>query len=436
MEMTDSPPDADALAADLDAQLDEMLADADAELAARYPGARVDRQPVHTVYVPAHTLDDDPPATWGAAALGLLDEHGSTPALLAGATGVQPALVEEVLDRVRRKLLEQPIEDLRVDFEDGYGDRGDDREDADVARAAGLLRRFGAGSGGSGPFRFGARVKCLEAPVRCRGLRTSTLLVAALTAGEGGGGRVPAGFVVTLPKVTSVDQVEAFVVALDRLEQAFGLVTGTLRFEIQVETAQAILGADGRARIAPMLHAASGRCVGLHYGTYDYSAGLGIPASQQRLDHPAADHAKAVMQLAAAGTGVSVCDGSTNVLPVGDTEQVHAAWRLHCGLVRRSLDRGFYQGWDMHPGHLVSRYLATYAFFRAVAPPAARRLRDYLDAVTGGVMDEPATATALATALLRGVDCGAVDAAEATTWTGAELSALARLARRPVPASA
>ena len=39
--------------------------------------------------------------------------------------------------------------------------------------------------------------------------------------------------------------------------------------------------------------------------------------------------------------------------------------RLHAQLVRRSLERAYYQGWDMHPGHLATRYLATYAFYRS-----------------------------------------------------------------------
>jgi hypothetical protein len=123
------------------------------------------------------------------------------------------------------------------------------------------------------------------------------------------------------------------------------------------------------------------------------------------------------MQLAAAGTGVRLSDGSTNVLPVGDTDAVHAAWRLHARLVRRSLERGYYQGWDMHPGHLPTRYLATYAFFREALPAAAARLRGYLDRVEGGVMDEPATAQALAGTVLRGVHCGAVDPDEVEQLT-------------------
>ena len=105
-----------------------------------------------------------------------------------------------------------------------------------------------------------------------------------------------------------------------RLETAYGLPERRLGFEIQIETSQAILGADGEAAVAAMVHAADHRCTGLHFGTYDYTAALGISGGFQSMDHPAADHAKAVMQLAAAGTGVRVSDGSTNIVPVGDRD--------------------------------------------------------------------------------------------------------------------
>ena len=196
-----------------------------------------------------------------------------------------------------------------------------------------------------------------------------------------------------------------------------------------METPQAVLAADGTAAVARMITAADGRCAGLHYGTYDYSAALGIPAASQSLDHPAADHAKGVMQLAAAGTGVRLSDGSTNVLPTGGGDAVHAAWALHARLVRRSLARGYYQGWDMHPGHLPTRYLATYGFFREALPVAAARLSAYVRQVEGAVMDEPATARALATTILRGVHCGAVPPAEAEEVTGVPVATLASLAR-------
>jgi hypothetical protein len=181
-----------------------------------------------------------------------------------------------------------------------------------------------------------------------------------------------------------------------------------------------------------MVHAAGRRLTGLHYGTYDYSAALEIAAAHQSSDHPAADFAKQVMQVAVAGTGARAVDGSTNVLPVGGRAPVHAAWRLHAGLVRRALERGFYQGWDLHPAQLVTRYVATYAFFRSALPAAVARLTAYLDRGEAGVLDEPATARALAAVVLRGLDCAAVDEAEILAAGGPELGVLAKLsARRP-----
>lgn len=222
------------------------------------------------------------------------------------------------------------------------------------------------------------------------------------------------------------------VAVCERLEETYALPARRLRFEIQVETPQAILAADGTAGVARMIHAAAGRCMGLHYGTFDYSAACGIAAAYQSLAHPVADHAKAIMQVAAAGTGVRLSDGSTNVIPVGSRAAIQSAWRLHAGLVRRSLERGYYQGWDMHPGHLPTRYLATYAFFREALPAAAARLRAYVERVEGGVMDEPATAQALAAVVVRGLDCGAVDHHEAGKLTGLDRAGLDALAQRRI----
>jgi hypothetical protein len=213
------------------------------------------------------------------------------------------------------------------------------------------------------------------------------------------------------------------------LETAHQLPTGRLRFEIQVETPQLILGADGRAPVAAAVHAGDGRVSSLHYGTYDYSASLQIAAEHQSADHPAADHAKQVMQLAVAGTGVHLADGSTNVLPIGAPDQVRSAWRLHFDLVRRALQRGFYQGWDLHPGQLPTRYLANFAFYREGFPRAARRLADYVGGTGSGILDEPATARALARYLYRGYACGAVEESELVAGTRLDATRLAALAR-------
>ncbi len=416
--------DLGALGADLDAR----LASADRDLHERYPGDATGRQPVHTVYVPADRYHADLAPAWGSQALAALADHGGPGRDLAGLldlpAGLSGADAEAVQERVVRKLGREPVEDLRIDFEDGYGDLGDESEDRDAEAAARALAA--SVEAGTAPPGAGIRFKCLERATRGRALRTLDRFVGTLLAAGGW----PAGFVVTLPKVTSVDQVEAMVVVCERLEQAHGLAAHALRFEIQVETSQAVLGPDGTALVARMVHASGGRCSGLHYGTYDYSAACGIAAGYQSMEHPAADHAKAVMQVASAGTGVRLSDGSTNVLPVGDGESVRSAWRLHARLVRRSLERGFYQGWDLHPAQLVSRYGAVYAFYREGLRPAAGRLGDYLGQHRAGVLDEPATARALADFLVRGIDCGAVDLDEVTALSGADGHRLAVLARR------
>jgi citrate lyase beta subunit len=405
-------------------ELDVRLAGADATLAAAYPGDRGRRQPVHTVYVPADRYHSDTVADWAGEARQALAAHGGSATELAMALDLAPGIAAEIYERIRRKLDAEAIEDLRIDLEDGYGIRPDDDEDAaTVAAAAALAASIAAGR--AAPF-HGVRIKSFEAPTRRRGARTLQLFVRTLV--EAGG--LTDEFVITLPKVTSVDQVEAFVYALGKVEQACSLEPGRLHFEIQVETPQAILGDDGTALIARMVHAGGDRVTGLHYGTYDYSASLGVAAGYQSLEHPVADHAKAVMQLAAAGTGVFVSDGSTNVLPVGDRDAVHAAWRLHVRLVRRSLEQGIYQGWDMHPAHLPSRYVATYAFFREGLPSAAGRLRAYVHGGQSGFLDEPATAAAMAGYLLRGLECGAVDASELDDLVGVDPDALAALAKR------
>jgi citrate lyase beta subunit len=398
------------------------LAATDAELARRYPGDPGTRQPVHTVYVPADAFTAGTVRDWGRQALDALDAHAPDAPALAGVLGLPDALAAEVYDRVRAKLEREPVEDLRIDFEDGYGPRPDAEEDAAAVAAASLVTA--AVADGSAPPYVGIRMKCMEAAVRDRGVRTLDLFLTALL--DGGG--LPDGLVLTLPKVTFPAQVAAMARLCGEFERATGLPEGRIGFEIQIETTQSILGPDGAATVPRLIEAAGGRATGLHYGTFDYSAACGVSAAHQSMDHPVADYAKAVMQVAAAGTGVRLSDGSTNVLPVGGTEQVHAAWRLHYGLVRRSLARAYYQGWDMHPAHLPTRYAAVYAFYREGLDASAARLAAYVAKSGGDVMDEPATARALSGYLLRGLDCGAVDPEEVTARTGLtrrELDALA-----------
>ncbi len=402
------------------AEVEAALAPADALLADRYPGDDGSRQPVHTVYVPADRYSPDLSREWGRAALDAAADHGGLAAIARATVADTDSTATALADLVQGKLLSEPVEDLRIDFEDGYGVRSDDEEDAAVSAAVAAIREAGDASP---PF-LGIRFKCFEADVRARGLRTLDLFVTGLAET----GDLPAGLTLTLPKVTSTDQVAAMAAVARELERVHGLPPGRIGFEIQVETPQAVMGDDGTAAVASMIHAGAGRVTALHYGTYDYSASLGIAAAYQSMEHPAADHAKAVMQLAAAGTGVRLSDGSTNILPVGDPDAVEAGWALHARLVRRHLERGFYQGWDLHPAQLVTRFLATYAFYRDGFDSAAVRLRNYAHRIESSVLDEPATARALAGFIRRGELCGALTVDEVETTTDLPIAKVREIA--------
>ncbi|MCV9996315.1 aldolase [Paeniglutamicibacter sp. ZC-3] len=408
-----------ALGAAALARIESELAPTDELLEQNYPGDDGRRQPIHTAYVPADRFTPELPAAWGAAAL---EAAGGVAGLadLAGKLGLTRP--EELATLVAAKLGSEPIEDLRLDFEDGYGNRGDTAEDAAAVAAAEQVAKAVA-AGVAPPF-IGIRFKCLEAPTRARGLRTLDLFVSTLARA----GELPPGLVLTLPKVTTVAQVRAMVFVCEQLEAAHSLPAGRLRFEVQMETPQLILAHDGTVPSATLLHAGQGRITSLHYGTYDYSASLGIAAAYQSMEHPAADYAKNVMQVAVAGTGVHLSDGSTNILPLGDPEQVQAAWALHARLVRRHLERGIYQGWDLHQNQLPTRYLATYAFYREGFAAAAARLRNYVHRIESAIMDEPATAKALANFIRRGLVCGALTAEEIAAEAEISLSTLESIA--------
>lgn len=411
------------------ATVEDTLATTDTLLAQVYPGDDGRRQPVHTVYVPADRFTPELPRQWGEQGLAAVADHGGMERLAetvtaASATdGSDSSAAGRLATLVERKLAIEPIEDLRLDFEDGYGRRPDAEEDTDAVRAARLVAQSLA-DGVAPPF-IGIRFKCLEADLRARGLRTLDLYLTTLLEEAG---ELPGATVITLPKVTTVDQVRAMNDVAAALESGLGLTEGSIRYEVQVETPQLIVGSDGTADVARVLRTGAGRITSLHYGTYDYSASLGIAAAYQSMEHPAADFAKNVMLTAVAGTGVHLSDGSTNILPLGAPDDVRAAWELHARLVARHLRRGIYQGWDMHSAQLPTRFLATFDFFHQSLDSTVERLGRYVRAESGAVMDEPATAKALARYVLRGTSCGATTPEEIQQRVGVSLPVLERLA--------
>ena len=398
------------------------------------------RQPVHTLYGGAHLFTADTARKMGQRALKALSDHAPDAHAFAECLRLDEALAGRVHERVVARLAREPVEDFRIDFEDGYGPRPDAEEDGHAESAAREVAR-GLAEGGLPPF-LGLRIKPLLPERLARAARTLERFLGTLL--ERTGGVLPPNFVVTLPKVTAPEQAAALASLLDLLEAHHGLPAGVLKVELMVESPRALFGPDGRLTLPGLVDAARGRCTGVHFGPYDYTASVDITAQHQRLTHPACDHAREVMQVALAGRPLALSDGPTSLLPVGphkegaqpltpaqreDNRQVvHRAWRLMHTNVRHALERGYYQGWDLHPAQLPIRYAAVYAFFLEGLEMATRRLKSFVEQAararrSGEVFDDAATGQGLLNSFLRGHACGALSEQEvhATGLTVAEL---------------
>ncbi|HEX6086691.1 MAG TPA: phosphoenolpyruvate kinase [Thermoanaerobaculia bacterium] len=386
----------------------------------RFPGSAGERQPVHTVYGGAHLFKHDTTRKLGEKALQVVLEQGVDAFTFSRAVGLPEIHAETVWSRVLEKLRREPVEDFRVDFEDGYGNRPDDEEDRDAARVAGEFLK-GVDEGTLPPF-IGIRIKPFTQELTARSLRTLDLVLTTL------GGRLPQNFVVTLPKIQLPEQVTLLCDVFDALEPRLGLAPNTLRLEFMIETTQSILSEDGRSNLPRFLDAARGRAVAAHFGTYDYTASCNITANEQRMDHPACDFARHMMQVAYSGTGLWLSDGATNILPIGDRDTIHRAWKLHVDHIRHSLVHAYYQGWDLHPAQLPTRYAAVYAFFLEGLAAATERLQNFMAkagqaTLVGDVFDDAATGQGLLNYFLRGMNSGALTEEEALA-TGLTLEEL------------
>ncbi len=446
----------------------ERLTQANQQFADNYPGDVTTRQPVHTVYGGAHLFKGDTAFKLGGIGLRNMDAYAPNFAIFAKALGLPgaatlpessadiehlAAIIEKdpqaasfthepawmaytVFKRVRDKMQTEPVEDYRVDFEDGYGNRPDDEEDTH-AMSVGKELAAGMVAGTLPPF-IGIRIKPFTQESAKRGMRTLDLAITSLAAASGG--KTPANFVVTLPKVTIPEQVSALADLLDLLEAKNGIAPGIIGMDLMIETPQAIINHLGENTVNLLVRAGKGRVRYCAYGTYDYTALVNITAHYQTHTHPAADFARHVLQVSLAGTGVSVSDGATTVMPIGPhraakdkplTPQqeaenlavVHAAWKLHYDNIGHSLRHAYYQGWDLNPAQLPVRYAAVYTFFLESLEDASKRLNRFVDAaaqatLSGNMFDDAAT----------GQGCS-------TSSCAASLAALSPSKRPPPPAS-
>ncbi|MFN2578054.1 MAG: phosphoenolpyruvate kinase [Pyrinomonadaceae bacterium] len=446
----------------------ERLRSSNREFTARYPGEQGRRQPVHTVYGGAHLFRADSARRLGQVAERSLTEYAPDFVVFARALGLPLAnqlpdvldyasglknrlesdaealreenkaawLAHTIYSRVQEKIRREPVEDFRIDFEDGYGNRPDAEEDGHAESAAGEVAR-GMQDGTLPPF-IGIRIKSFNEELRRRSTRTLDIFIT--TTLQRAGGRLPENFVVTLPKITTPEQVEASADVFDLLEKQNGLPSGSLKMEMMIETTQSIINHEGRINLPLLLNAARDRCTAAHFGTYDYTASCSITAAHQHMMHPACDFAKHMMQVSFAGTGIWLSDGATNIMPVGlhrageagfltanqineNRAAVHRAWKLHYDHIQHSLVGGFYQGWDLHPAQLPTRYAAVYAFFLDGLDAASARLRNFVEkaakaTLVGDVFDDAATGQGLLNYFLRAINCGALTEEEALRLSG------------------
>lgn len=321
----------------------------------------------------------------------------------------------DVLARVRTRLVQTPIEDLRIDFEDGLGPRTSSEEDALATRAGSELAH--ALREGTAARRMGLRIRPLDADTGARGLRTLTLFLTAL-AETLDGASFTSELVLTVPKVQHEESVRIACAALDALEQALGLAPGVVRLEAMIEDAASL----DAALLQRVLHAGGTRLSALHLGNYDLTASLGVLAPDQRFTHPACDDALLRLQQACAGTHVHVAAGATTRLPLAnsgdeatDRARVHGAWQEHALHVRHAMQFGVMQSWDLHPAQLISRYAALFAFYEKHAASMAARGRSFFGqaaraGAVGDAFDDAATGRGIAMFFARGVALGALDA--------------------------
>jgi citrate lyase beta subunit len=435
----------------------------------RYPGMSAERQPVHVVYGGAHLFRSGTTRRLGDLALRSLDEYAPDFAAFAKAIGLAgspslPAapdaiasiarsiesdplvarrenpdawLAHTIERRVREKLRREPVEDFRLDFEDGYGSRPDDEEDAHATSAAAEINT-GMDAGELPPF-IGIRIKPLTEELRDRSIRTLDIFLTELAAKSRG--KLPPHFCITLPKVALPDEVAALADICSRLEPMLDFEPGALRIELMVETSQAIFNERGEANLLALTSAARGRCVAAHFGPFDYTSSLGIAAPNSAGVHPASNFARQVMQVALADTGIRIADGPLNVLPIPphraakdgpaltarqtdeNRSTVHRGWKLEFEHVRRALENGFYQGWDLHPAQLPARFAAVYSFFLENLESSAARLRNFLEKAAqatriGHVFDDAAMVQGLLNYFLQAIHCGALQAGEVEAITG------------------
>ena len=329
----------------------------------------------------------------------------------------------ELFKRVESKIFSVPLEDYRIDFEDGYGVRSDEEEDAHAVAVASILLEAAASD--YAPKNIGIRIKPLSTSGMRRSLKTLALFVESFSQALKLQTSGPKHLIVTLPKVTNAEQVATLVEILDGYEKDFHLGNGFFSIELIIESPEAFLGRDGTIPLASFMHAAAGRCRSLHFGVYDFTSSLGIGSAGQSIDHLACDFARMWIQVVAAVIpNVVVSDGIISRLPllpkeVNASSRAHfdSAWKYNYDQMMRSLSNGYYQGWDLHPCQLPIRHIANTVFVLREFDGAVKRLKTFVERSSqashvAGMFDDRASVLGLLNFFDRAISSGVIDKSE------------------------
>ncbi len=386
------------------------------------------RYPIHTFYGGAHLFKRDSFEKIKRIAQGIFNDYCEESERFYSIftrpdAPVSKNTAEKVYHKIHKKIEEEPVEDYRIDFEDGYGYRSDEEEDEHAISAATETAEII--KNGALPSIFGIRIKPIAPGTAQRAVRTLELYLTTLL--NLTDNKLPPAFVVTLPKVSRAEQLSVLNDILHKLEMRNHLPKNSILTEVMIETPEAI----AEKYMAKIVQVGGNRLLGGHLGVYDLNSSFGVSASFQEMQHPSCDYARVLMKIILGRSGIRCVDGVTNVMPVAPNKAtlsaplaVHlheenvatviAGWQKAYSDIRHSLRMGFYQGWDLHPAQIISRLAAVYIFFLNEYPLAAKRMKQFLKnsaqpSVHKGIFDDAASGYGLLLFFRYGFECLAFD---------------------------
>lgn len=391
--------------------------------------------PVHTVYGGAQLFHRNTLKKIGEKGIALIKNYFSEPpycTVLSGESDVplNSEIRQQVIDQTINKLTVNPVEDYRIDFEDGYGLRDSAKEDEDAERCAIELSELFQKSDNSSAFQTGIRIKSFSLPTLQRSIRTFDIFLSTFFQ-NCDIQNVPF-LSVCLPKVTDLKEVELLLSLLTDYAKSHNLNTGFLRAEIMLETPEFYLKSNGFAALREMVDSFSGSFNALHLGLYDFTSSLGVQSADQKYNHPYLDFLRFQTIMQFSKSTIRLVDGATMEMPVEkykksefaelSEEECNAnkimiinAANAHTENIYHSMKMGFDSSWDLHPGQVAIRYLTLFTNYKKSFSAMRERFINFVEnaaraTVLNGQFDDAATGQGMLNYFIKGYRLGALSA--------------------------